>query len=166
MRRRGISYISSQIWYNDGLKSNMISSSKIKNFNKKFDVVGIFVEYEGTVLFLHRQDHKPQGNTWGVVAGKVDDGEDFLDALVRETKEEIGLDLKSEDIKYVKEYYVRYPEYDFKYHVHHVLLKEKPVLKLELNEHKDSRWLSPHDALHLDLIQDQDVCIKDFYNIS
>ncbi len=144
----------------------MISTSEIKNFNKKFDVVSIFIEHAGTVLFLHRQDHKPQGNTWAVVAGKVEDGEQLLNALLREVKEEIGVELIEEDIKYVKEYYVRYDDYDFKYHIHHVLLKEKPTIKLELKEHKDSRWLNPQEALHLDLIQDEDVCIKDFYKIS
>lgn len=143
----------------------MISTTEIENFKKKFDVVSVFIEHEGKVLFLHRQDHKPQGNTWGIVAGKVDPGEDFLDALIRETKEEIDLDIKKEDIKYIKEYYVRYAEYDFKYYTHHVLLKEKPVLKIELNEHKDSKWVKPQEALHLDLIQDEDVCIKDFYGV-
>lgn len=143
----------------------MISTTEIENFKKKFDVVSVFIEHEGKVLFLHRQDYKPQGNTWGIVAGKVDAEEDSLDALIRETKEEVGLDIKKEDIKFIEEYYVRYDDYDFKYHTHHVSLKEKPVIRIEQNEHKDSRWVSPQEALLLDLIQDEDVCIKDFYKI-
>jgi hypothetical protein len=42
----------------------MISKTEIKNFNKRFDVVSAFIEHEGQILMLHRQDHKPQGNTW------------------------------------------------------------------------------------------------------
>ena len=39
----------------------MISTAEIENFNKKFDVVSVFVEHDGKILLLHRQDHKPQG---------------------------------------------------------------------------------------------------------
>ena len=144
----------------------MISKTEIKNFNKKFDVVSVFVEHDGKILLLHRQTHKPQGNTWGIVAGKVDQSENFLDAITRETEEEIGLKIKSEDLKYFERYYVRYSEYDFTYHVYHLSLKEKPDINLNFNEHKDYLWVNPKDALELELIQDEDSCIKWFYNIN
>ena len=56
----------------------MISRNKIENFNKKFDVVSVFIEHNGKILLLHRQDHKPQGNTWAMLAGKVDKSDDSL----------------------------------------------------------------------------------------
>jgi len=143
----------------------MISREEIENFNKKFDVVSAFIEHNGEILLLHRQDHKPQGNTWSVVAGKVCAGEDLLDALVREVYEEIGLKVSRQDCKYFEGYYVRYLGYDFKYHVYHLLLNEKPIINVNIDENKDHKWMTPNDALKIDLIQDEDSSIKWFYNI-
>jgi ADP-ribose pyrophosphatase YjhB (NUDIX family) len=51
----------------------MISKNKPENFTPKFEVVSCFVEYKNEILLLLRQDHKPQGNTYGVPAGKIDE---------------------------------------------------------------------------------------------
>ncbi|MEK7452654.1 MAG: NUDIX hydrolase [Patescibacteria group bacterium] len=143
----------------------MVSTTEIENFNKNFDVVSVFIEHNEEILLLHRQDHKPQGNTWANVAGKVNGGENLLDALIREVEEEIGLKIKKENYTYFKKYYVRYPGYDFLYHIYHLLLEERPILNLNLEESKDYKWIKPQDALKLDLIQDEDISIKQFYNI-
>ncbi len=50
----------------------MISRNKPENFTPKFEVVSCFVEYNDEILLLLRQDHKPEGNTYGVPAGKID----------------------------------------------------------------------------------------------
>jgi ADP-ribose pyrophosphatase len=141
----------------------MISRTEPKGFKKKFDVVSVFIDHDGDTLLLHRQDHKPQGNTWAMVAGKVGKGEDLIDALVREIKEEIGLNVKSDDCKYIEGYYIRYPDFDYVYHVYHLPMKEKPTLDVNPEEHKDFRWIKPADALKLDLIPGEDSCIKWFY---
>ncbi|MDD5068858.1 MAG: NUDIX hydrolase [Candidatus Pacebacteria bacterium] len=143
----------------------MISQTEIKDFDKKFDVVSAFVEHKGRILLLHRQDHKPQGDTWGVPAGKVDEGENFLEALVREVQEEIGLLSKKDNYISLGSYYVRYRDYDFLYHSYRVILKDEPKLALNPKEHKDFRWVEPKDALGFNLIQDEDMCIKWAYGI-
>lgn len=143
----------------------MISRTEFENFNKKFDVVSVFIEHKGEILLLHRQDNKPQGNTWAMVAGKVDGEESLIGALAREIKEEIGLEVQRDECKYFEGYYVRYPGYDYVYHVYHLPVSEKPVLDLNLKEHKGLQWVTPEEALRLDLIQDEDVCIKWFFNL-
>jgi len=84
---------------------------------------------------------------------------------MREVREEIGVELPPEDCTYFEGYYVRYSDYDFVYHVYHVTLKEEPALTLNPAEHKDFRWLTPQEALTLNLIQDEDACIKWFYGM-
>jgi 8-oxo-dGTP pyrophosphatase MutT (NUDIX family) len=143
----------------------MLSRIPIKDFKKKYDIVSAFIEHDGEILLLLRQDHKPQGNTWAMPAGKVNVGEDMLDALVREIEEEIGVKTKREDYKFHESYYIRYPEYDNMYHVYHLLVKEKPEIILGLDEHKDYKWITPAESLRLNLIQDEDMSIKYFYNI-
>jgi 8-oxo-dGTP pyrophosphatase MutT (NUDIX family) len=143
----------------------MISRTEIENFKKKFDIVSVFINHDSETLLLHRQDHKPQGNTWAMVAGKVDENENLLDALIREVSEEVGLVTKSEDFKYFEKYYVRYPGYDYLYHVYHLRVQEKPQLRINAEEHKDYRWLTPAEALKLPLIEDEDTCIKWSYGL-
>lgn len=141
----------------------MVLTEKPQDFKKKFDVVSCFMQCQGKILLLHRQDTRPQGNTWGVPAGKVETGEDLADALVREIGEEIGFGASKENLVYFKEYLIRYPTFDFVYHVFTLDLVEMPELSLNREEHKDLRWLTPEEALKLNLIEDEDVCIKEVY---
>ena len=53
----------------------MIYGSKPKQFNPLFEVVSCFVEHNGEIILLHRQSQKPEGDTWGVPAGKVGEEE-------------------------------------------------------------------------------------------
>ena len=141
----------------------MIYIERPKSFDPKFGVVSCFVEHKREILLLHRQDHRPEGNTWGVPAGKVDGGEELLEALVREIKEETGFALPPSQISYFREVYVKYPNYDFVYHIYHTMLDPKQKVSINPKEHKDFRWISPENALNMPLIRDLDTCIKLFY---
>lgn len=143
----------------------MIYKEKPQNFNPKFGVVSCFVEYNGEFLLLHRQDHKPEGNTWGVPAGKVDGGENILDSMVREIQEETGILLPSSLLSYFGKVFVQYPEHDFVYHIYHTKLEQRQAVAINHKEHKDFTWISPENALDMPLIQDLDACIKLFYEL-
>lgn len=143
----------------------MIYKEKPPKFNPKFDVISCFVEYNGEILLLHRQDHKPESNTWGVPAGKVDAGESLLEAIVREIQEETGLVLPPSQLSCFGKVFVKYPEYDFVYHIYHAKLEQKRKIAISDREHKDFKWISPENALNMPLIQDLDACIKLFYKL-
>jgi len=143
----------------------MISKTPFEGLKVKFDVVSAFVEHDGDILLLHRQDHKPQGDTWGVPAGKVDAKESLASAIAREVREEIGVDRAPEAYSFCKSYYVRHADYYFNYHIFKIVLDKKPTIDLNLSEHKDYRWLKPTEALKTDLIEDEDSCIKWTYEI-
>jgi 8-oxo-dGTP pyrophosphatase MutT (NUDIX family) len=140
----------------------MIFLEPPENFNSKFDIVSCFFEHDGKFLMLLRQDAKPQGNTWGVPAGKVERNESLSVAMERELEEETGYKatLDPEPINTV---YVRYQEYDFVYHIFHYLLHEKPEIIIEPSAHRAFRWVYPEETKEMNLIQDMDSCIKLFY---
>lgn len=143
----------------------MIYRTLPEGFAPSFEVVSCFIEAQREVLFLLRQDHKSEGGRWGVPAGKIENGETTLRALVREIKEETGLDLLADEIRYFEQVYVRYPGYDFIYHMFHVVLDSRPDIKINPAEHKEFCWAVPREALGMDLIQDEDVCIKLLYGL-
>lgn len=141
----------------------MIYINKPSVFNSKFEVVSCFVEHNQEILLLHRQDHKPQGGTWGVPAGKVDFNENILDTMQREIQEETGIILESSQLNYFKKIFVKYEDYDFIYHIYHTNLAYKPEIILSSTEHKNYQWIDPKQALNMSLIQDLDQCIDLFY---
>jgi 8-oxo-dGTP pyrophosphatase MutT (NUDIX family) len=141
----------------------MIFRERPLNFKSKFEIVSCYLEYNGDILILHRQDHKPEGNTWGLPAGKVDKGEDIKMAMLREMEEETGITKQTNELKFLETVYVKYPEYDFIYHMFKVVINSRPDIRLSSSEHKGYRWSSPSDVLKLPLVRDLDECIKISY---
>ncbi|WP_107656820.1 NUDIX hydrolase [Nocardia suismassiliense] len=56
-------------------------------------VVGAVVAHDGKVLLLQRPADDFMGGIWELPSGKVDPGEALDQALIREVKEETGLDI-------------------------------------------------------------------------
>lgn len=141
----------------------MISRDKPEHFIPKFEVVSCFVEYNDEILLLLRQDYKPEGNTYGVPAGKIDEGETPDKAMKREGWEETQIDLS--DAEYFDILFVTYPDYQFIYHMYSKRFAEKPNVTINEKEHKNYTRKTPQEALKMDLIRDLDECIKLFYDI-
>ena len=141
----------------------MIYTKKPAGFHPKFEVTSCFCEYNGEILLLLRQDNKPQGNTLGVPAGKIDDNESLVDATIREIKEETGITIPTKTLEYIKKVYVKYSEFSFVYHIFRTQFVGKPEVLITQKEHKYFIWITPEKALKLNLIEDLDNCIKMVY---
>ncbi|GGP41339.1 8-oxo-dGTP diphosphatase MutT [Shewanella saliphila] len=57
--------------------------------------VGIVINPQKQILLAKRHDHLHQGGKWEFPGGKVETNESVSDALVRELKEEVNLDVNS-----------------------------------------------------------------------
>lgn len=135
------------------------------NFVAKFEVVGCFCESNGKILLLQRQDYKPQGGKWGLPGGKVDTNETPKKAVLREVIEETGIDASKFPVDFFKTVYESYPDLNFVYHMFHTIFDNSKQVMISPTEHKDFVFVSPKDALKMDLIEDLDICIKDFYRL-
>ncbi|MEA3430862.1 MAG: NUDIX hydrolase [Nanoarchaeota archaeon] len=144
----------------------MITEHPPKNFNPDIETASCILKHNGKIIILHRQDHKPQGNTWGSPTGKIDKNETPLKTISREVKEETGIDIPENEFKFYKSYYVEYPDLRFIYHLFSCEINQAPQIIIRNNEHKNFKWVTPEQALNMPLIQDFDSVIKDFFNIN
>lgn len=114
-------------------------------------VVGCFLEYNGTFVLLRRHSHKPDGDTWGLPAGKVDPDETDEDAVIRELFEETGYQATPNQLELLDEHPFHMPSgttNDFvSYRVRLASLHE--VIREE-SSHSAHKWVTPQEAYAMD----------------
>jgi len=73
------------------------------------DVLLLLVQHDRVLLALREGTGYADGQ-WNLPSGKLDNGEDLEAALLRETREEIGLELRRDDVNMVTSVHYRAPE--------------------------------------------------------
>ncbi len=63
--------------------------------------VGLVLIEDNKVLMMKRQNTGYMDGMYALVAGHVEVGESFKEAIIREAKEEVGITLKEENLDYV-----------------------------------------------------------------
>ena len=145
----------------------MTHDEKPENFKPDLEVVGCLVECGGKIILIHRQNNKLEGNKWGIPAGKIDKTDlNIKEAMARELREETGIIAKEEDLIFYKTFCVSHLGYNFYYHYFNLKLTKVPDIVLSKDEHKAFVWVTPNEALNMDLIIDEDHCMKNFYKIN
>ncbi len=136
---------------------------KPADFNPKAEIVGCcYLHYQDKILLLHRQDFKSEGNRWGIPGGKLNKSEPLIEAIIREVFEETGYHLEREKVHHIGKLYIKVPNFDFEYHmIQYQLPIEHPGdVKINFKEHKGFTWVTPKDALKMNLMTDEDICIE------
>jgi len=123
-----------------------------QDFNMAAEAAGCFCEYEDKLLYLKRHPDSPQGNTWALPAGKLEKGEVPREAVVREVKEETGLDIDDDKLESIGKLYVRLPHVDYIFHMFHKRFDTLPTLTLGLEESLEAKWVTCSEVLLLPLI--------------
>ncbi len=72
-----------------------------KTYFKLIPAVYLFLRKDNDVLLLKRVNTGYQDGKYGVVSGHVDGGELATDAMRREAKEEAGISIKTDDLRFV-----------------------------------------------------------------
>jgi 8-oxo-dGTP diphosphatase len=145
--------------------SQIVFEKRPKDFSPTAEVVSCYLKKDDKLLFLKRNAQKPQGNTWGVPAGKMEKNESKEDALIREVYEETNINILNEDLEYLKTVFVKYPNFDFIFHMY--INKSSPntdFLKINQKEHTEFKWLTIPQAKKYDLIPGEDTCLELIFN--
>ena len=135
-----------------------------EGFNPKVEVAACFVVVRDLVLFLKRQPHRAEGNTWGIAGGKCEKGETALEAVVREVKEETTIEVDASLMKSFGKVYIRYPHVDFIYHMFEYTFSELPNVVIMMEEHSEYVWVTLEGALKMTLIPGEAECIHLCYD--
>lgn len=144
----------------------MIYVEKPDGFAPDFSVAGVFVESKGEILQLLRvADRKIEPMKWGSPAGRIESGEDARTTTLRELKEETGLLVFSDQLVFVQQYFVEYPDCKFTYDVFRLLFPHSPEIILS-HEHVAKVWIPPAFASSLDLMTDEWECICLVYGLA
>jgi ADP-ribose pyrophosphatase YjhB (NUDIX family) len=104
----------------------------------KKSALNIIINEKGETLFLLRAK-KPFG--WGLVGGKLDEGEDAVTACLRETFEETGIKLEASQIRLVG---ADVSANGTSLTVFETILDHTPEVKISKGEHLSARWIKTH----------------------
>lgn len=157
----GISYFTGKIQPHAKSASPFVFVESPKDFSSQFEVAGCFCEHAGKFLYLLRNPQKPQGNTWCVPGGKLDEGETPLRAVIREVEEEIGLRIPEESLMFCRKVYVRLSGRDFVLHLFRAKLEKVPKkFNIARDEHIAFRWVTYGQALRMPLIPGGKDCLN------
>jgi len=108
---------------------------------KSIEVVAAVIRWNGTTLCVQRGESKLDyiSKKWEFPGGKVEVGESHPEALRREIREELKLDIKVRDL--VTTVHHRYPDFDLTMRAFDCTVEGENEPSLVLTEHLDHRWL-------------------------
>ncbi len=129
-----------------------VCTERPKDFSPAMEVAGCYCVHGDKILFLKRQEGRPQPHTWCLPGGKLEKGESPLAAVIRELHEEVGVRVAGEALTDMGPLYMCLPEMDYIFYLFHTQFTHLPVLLLAENEHAEARWVTPAQALQLPLI--------------
>lgn len=119
-------------------------------------VVAALFEKNGRFMICQRPQTKKRGLLWEFVGGKVEAGETKEEALVRECREELGIETSVGDefMCVIHEY----PDITIELTVFHAVIAKGEPQKLE---HNDIKWITPEETENYDFCPaDKDILEK------
>ena len=120
------------------------------------EVVAALIWDGDKFLICQRPANKARALLWEFVGGKVEAGERFEDALIRECQEELAVTLSVGDV--FMDVLHEYPDLTVHLTLFHAKIREGILQKLE---HNDIRWITPSEIPNYDFCPaDQDILKK------
>ena len=83
------------------MKMGEYNVSNLATTKRPFCAAFMLIEQGGKYLFVKRKNTAWMDGYYGLPSGKVERGEGFLEAAVREAKEEVGVTVRLEDAEFV-----------------------------------------------------------------
>lgn len=107
---------------------------------RQITVVGAMIDRDGRYLITQRKPTATLPLLWEFPGGRVEPGESDAEALVRELREEMSIEVEVG----VRMMHVlhSYPDYDIDFRVYRCILKSGEIAHVRVHAH---RWVAPSD---------------------
>lgn len=103
-------------------------------------VAAVIMDDNNRILITQRNLKKSQGGLWEFPGGKIENGETREEAIIREIKEELDVNIKAD--QYIDEKVFNYPEKD----INLIAIKCSIINgKILLKEHEDAKWVTSEE---------------------
>lgn len=123
------------------------------------EVVAALIEREGKFMICQRPAHKARGLLWEFVGGKVEPGETHAQALARECREELAVEITVNGL--FMEVTHTYPDLTVHLSLYHAaILSGEP----QLLEHRDLRWITPEEIPQYDFCPADEAILERLKN--
>ena len=120
------------------------------------DVVAALIEREGKILICQRSRNKKRAVCWEFVGGKVEAGESKREALIRECREELLIDVMPSEEYCTVEY--TYPDISIRLTVFRTSITHGEPQR---TEHEDIRWIDKSEITQYEFCPaDRDIVAK------
>lgn len=108
-------------------------------------VAAIIKNESGKILIAKRNLKKSQGGLWEFPGGKIEKDETREEAIIREIKEELTIDIKVD--KYLDEKVFNYPDKDI-----NLIAMECTQIggNVKLTEHQDYKWVTSDELTNFE----------------
>ena len=105
------------------------------------DVVAAVIQNEeGKILIAQRNLKNSQGGLWEFPGGKIEPNETKEEAIIREIKEEMDIDIEAK--KFIGQKVFNYPDKD----INLIAIECKQIKgDIKLNEHEDIKWVNKNE---------------------
>ena len=105
------------------------------------DVVAAVIQNEeGKILIAQRNLKKSQGGLWEFPGGKIEPNETKEEAIIREIKEEMDIDIEAK--KFIGQKVFNYPDKD----INLIAIECKQIKgDIKLNEHEYFKWVNKNE---------------------
>lgn len=137
---------------------------KPDDFQPKRTIVSCVIEHDWKILMLQRSEYETQPHTWCLPGWKLEQGEHPESCARREVHEETWIHIVC-DIRHDGEYYVRSDWGDDTFHLFHHQCETKYDITLSEREHQWHQWMTPEEALGLELVKGLDFNLRKLFGL-
>ena len=118
---------------------------------KHLNVVAAILIHDGQILCMQRGQSKQDyiSYKYEFPGGKIEAGETKTEALMRELKEEMNLEIKITEEDYFMTINHTYPDFELTMHSYICHVDTKEFVR---KEHVDHQWVTPQDLKKLDWV--------------
>ena len=120
-------------------------------FNPVVEASANYCVHDKHLLLVKRHPSKDHGMTWGVPAGKLEQGETKEQTATRELYEETGIIIDETDLVFLRTLYVK-GTVDFLFHMFFLDMDKKHPIILPKNELIESAWVPFNEVKKLPLV--------------